>query len=198
MKVYSHTFLDLPHSVDAMTMAGLDVADDVLIVCNMTLPSIQNTIRAVETFHQLDYKKAKLKLIVNRYYDGDQISLREVSEHIQLPVFWVVPYDSPTAISAANSGQTLNDTDANSQASQSLLALAQQMAGIEVKKPKRKLFGFYLIIKPRNPSLIITINSLKILKQSFHLGDFPICRTTVESDSQLKKKILFTNFRKKN
>jgi pilus assembly protein CpaE len=104
----------------------------------MTLPAIQNTIRAVETLRELEYKKGKLKLIVNRYYDSDQISLREISEHVRLPIHWLVPYDSRVAISAANSGQTFESTDADSEAALSLLALAQHTAGVDIKNPTRR------------------------------------------------------------
>jgi len=137
-KVYEHVVLDLPHHFDAHTIATLDQADTTLLICDMTLPAIQNTIRAVQMFRELDYKKAKLKLVINRYYDSDQVSIQEVSEHVQIPVFWLIPYDSPLAISAANSGHTFTDVDAGSQAAQSMLALAQQIAGLDSTKPAKK------------------------------------------------------------
>jgi len=137
-KAYENVFLDLPHSLDGITIAALDVADQVAVVCDMTLPAIQNTIRAVETLKELEYKKGKLKLIVNRYYESDQISLREISEHVRLPIYWLVPYDSRVAISAANSGQTFDSTDAESEAALSILALAQHTAGVDVKNPAKR------------------------------------------------------------
>lgn len=137
-RAYEHVFLDLPNSMDGAAITALDMADQVMIVCDMTLPAIQNTIRVVETLRELDYKKGKLKLVINRYYESDQISLREVSEHVRLPIHWLVPYDSMVAISAANSGQTFDSTDPGSEASRSLAALAQHTSGVEVRSTGKK------------------------------------------------------------
>jgi pilus assembly protein CpaE len=142
-KVYDHVFLDLPRALDGLSLAGLDAADQVLLVCDMTLPAVQSVIAAVQTFTELEYKKSKLKLIINRYYDSDHISLREISEHIRLPVYWTVPYESSVAISAANSGQTIFDTDSESPLSESLSALAQEIAGVAIKKTPKKRLGLF-------------------------------------------------------
>ncbi len=142
-RIYERVFLDLPHSVDEIVVAALDAAERVLLICDMTLPAVQSTIRAVETFKELDYKKGKLKLVINRYYDSDQISLREISEHVQLPVFWTVPYDSQVAIRTANSGQTFDETQPDSQAACSLIALAQTIAGVEIKERPKKKFSLF-------------------------------------------------------
>ncbi len=143
-KVYDHVILDLPHSIDGLAITGMDLADQVLLVCDMGLPGIRNTIRAVKMFQELEYDKSKLKLVVNRYYSDSQITLQEMAEHVGLPIYWLVPYDSRAAIEATNSGQTLADVDRNSPAAQSLTALGQELAGVPVAKPPKKkaLFGW--------------------------------------------------------
>ncbi len=141
---FEHVLLDLSHGLDPLTLAGLDLADQVFLICDMMLPTIHNTKLIVDAFRELEFKKSKLKLIINRYYDSDQISLQEISEHLQLPIYWLVPYDSPVAIAAVNSGRSFDDVDEACGASQSLLALAREMAGVKSEeKPKRKfsLFG---------------------------------------------------------
>jgi len=135
--------LDLPHKLDDHTVACLDAADEIFLLCDMLVPTIRNTIHAMEVMRQLDYGKDKVKLIVNRYYDSEQISLAEVQEHIQLPVHWVVPYDSPAAITSANAGQTFDETDPSSEVSLSLMALAQHTAGLVVEQKKPTRFALF-------------------------------------------------------
>ncbi|KPK65594.1 MAG: hypothetical protein AMK73_02535 [Planctomycetes bacterium SM23_32] len=144
-KSYTHTVLDMPHSVDDCSLVGLDEADEIFLVCDMVLPAIRNTIQAVEVFHELEYKPDKLKLIINRFYDSDQVSLDEVVEHVKLPLFWLIPYDSQVVITSLNSGQMLEAADAESPAAHSLMALAQHTVGLAPSvrpKKKRGLFSW--------------------------------------------------------
>jgi len=141
--VFRHVILDLPHELDTMTFAGLDAADRVLLVCDMLLPTIYNTRRVTEVLKELEYKRNKLKLVINRYYDSDEISLQEISEHIQLPIYWVVPYDSMVTIAAANSGQTLDVVERGSEVSRSLIALAENLSGAEIQQSTKKKFALF-------------------------------------------------------
>jgi pilus assembly protein CpaE len=138
-KIYQHVVLDMPHLIDDCALVGLDVADDILLLCDMVLPSITNTKRALETFGQLEYRREKLKLVVNRFYKSDDISLDLISQHVQLPVYWLVPYASEPVIMSLNSGQTLEECSPGSPAALSLMALAQNVAGLKpTVKPKRR------------------------------------------------------------
>jgi len=144
-KSFQHVILDMPHLVDDSSVVGLDEADEIFLVCDMVLPSIRNTIHAIETFHELEYKDDKLKLIVNRFYDSDQVSLDEIARHVGLPIHWLIPYDSVAVISSLNAGQTVEVTDPNSHVSHSLMALARHTAGLAPKdrvKRKRGLFSW--------------------------------------------------------
>jgi pilus assembly protein CpaE len=143
-ELFAHVILDLSHDLDGLTLAGLDSADQVLILCDMMVPTIHNTKLAVDMFKELDSGKAKLRLIVNRYYESSRISLQQISDHVQLPIYWVVPYDSPVAITAVNTGHSFDQVDGDSEVAKSLLALAQDLAGVEGEaRPKKKfsLFG---------------------------------------------------------
>jgi len=138
-KTYNYVVLDMPHAVDDTSIVGLDEADEIFLVCDMLLPSVRNTIHAVEVFHELEYKPEKLKFIINRYYDSHQVSLDEIVDHVNLPLHWLVPYDSQVVITSLNSGQMLEVADADSPAARSLMALAQNTAGIPAtQRPKKK------------------------------------------------------------
>jgi len=144
-KTYSHVILDMPHAVDETSIVGLDEADEVLVLCDMLLPTIRHTIHALELFHELEYGAEKLKLVINRFYDNHQVSLDEIVEHVKLPVHWVIPYDSQVAMAALNAGQSFEATDGDSQATHSLIALAQYSAGLQPRprpKKKRGLFSW--------------------------------------------------------
>jgi len=142
-EVFAHVILDLPHTLDPLSMAGLDAADQVLLVCDMLVPTIQNTKRTAEVFRDLGLPNSKLKLVINRYYDSSDVSLQQISEHVQLPVYWVIPYDSPVAIASANSGRTFDEVDARCDLSRSMAMLAQELAGVQSKEKGKKKFALF-------------------------------------------------------
>jgi pilus assembly protein CpaE len=142
-ETYQHTILDVPHTIDDCSVVGLDEADEILLICDMVLPTIRNTIRALETFHELDYSSEKTKLVVNRFYDSDQVSLDEIVEHVDLPVHWLIPYGSEPVITSLNSGQSLDETDPDSSVAHSLMALAQHTAGVKPRVRPRKRRGLF-------------------------------------------------------
>jgi len=143
-QMFKFVFLDLPHAMDSWCLAGLDAADEVYLLCDMMLTTIHNTRRVSQMFRDLEFEKSKLKLVINRFYDSDQISLQEISQHMQLPIYWVIPNDSVLAINAVNSGRTFDEVDANSQLAQSVTALAMEIAGVQPgKKAGKKKFSLF-------------------------------------------------------
>jgi pilus assembly protein CpaE len=143
-KAFQHVILDMPHQIVDASIVGLDEADDILLVCDMVLPSVRLAIRALETFDELEYKRDRFHLVINRHYDSHQISLDEVVQHVKLPIYWLIPYDSQAAISSLNGGQTMDVACPDSEAAHSLVALAQHTAGIVPKaKSSRKRRGFF-------------------------------------------------------
>ena len=80
---------------------------------------------------------------MNRYYDSHQVSLDEIVRHVGLPVHWLIPYDSRAAITSLNSGQMIDAADPDSQAGHSLVALAQNTAGVVPKARAKKKRGLF-------------------------------------------------------
>jgi pilus assembly protein CpaE len=142
-KAYDYVVLDMPHVIDDCSIVGLDEADEVFLVCDMVLPSIRHAIHTLSIFHELEYKPEKLKLIINRFYDSDQVTLDEIVDHVKLPIHWLIPYDSRVVITSLNSGQMIDAADADSQAAHSLVALAQHTAGIAPRMQPRKKRGLF-------------------------------------------------------
>ena len=137
-RAFQITFLDLPSSLDDLLVVNLDACDEIILVSDMMLPTVRNTIRARELFKRLDYKKDKTKLVVNRYYDSDHISLQEIVQNVGLPIHWLVPYDSQVAIKAANAGKPIFEVAEDTDIARSLMDLARATAGLTVKTKRKK------------------------------------------------------------
>ncbi len=91
---YEYVVVDLPRQTDACTMAVLDQADLVLIVCQLSVLSIGNAKRYMDVLSDLGVPPERTEVVVNRH-DGSRglITVEDAQETIEKPVFAWVPND---------------------------------------------------------------------------------------------------------
>src|SRR5258705_3978000 len=74
--------LDLPHTFDPITVAALDLADDIMSVLTLDIPGIRATNRALKVFNRLGYPRTKVHLVVNRWSKNIDVQLQKVETHL--------------------------------------------------------------------------------------------------------------------
>lgn len=84
LAVSQHDFVlvDLPRSLDPLTIAALDRAWRIYPVIQPTLPDLRNAARLLQAFRALGYPEDRFELIVNRYDKTGEISLEEIRRSI--------------------------------------------------------------------------------------------------------------------
>jgi pilus assembly protein CpaE len=84
----------------------------------------------------------KIHVIVNRHLKKNEVSLKDASESLKQDLFWVVPNDYATSMSAINQGKTLLEQFPKSPLSKSFRGLAETFSGgqKESKKSRKWLF----------------------------------------------------------
>lgn len=140
---FAFTLIDLPHHVDGLTIPVLDQCDEVLLVCDLLFPTIRNTQKVLDIFYSLEYKKEKIKLVLNAYYKNDKVSLRDINNALKLPVYWLIPYDSLLARESIDAGVTVASINPASDLAESLMTLAQHMCGVKVQLRQKKKFSLF-------------------------------------------------------
>ncbi|BDG01207.1 AAA family ATPase [Anaeromyxobacter oryzae] len=103
---YRAIVLDGLRSFDEVSVAALDAADEIMLVVTQEVPAVRDARRCVDLLRRLGADD-KLKLIVNRFQKGLQITPAVVSETVGLPIAATVPNDYPAVIRAVNRGQLL-------------------------------------------------------------------------------------------
>lgn len=104
---YESIVLDLPHTFDPVTVAALDLADDILLVMTMDIPGIRSTKRALKVFERLGYPRGKIRVVVNRWSKNIDVELQKVEAHLDEQLIGFVPNDYPSVIESINLGQPL-------------------------------------------------------------------------------------------
>lgn len=101
---YHYLVLDLPHDFSATTLAGLDHADEILLLLAPELASVHATACALDVFDTLKYPRQIVRLVLNWTFERRGLARREIEEALQRPIDVVLPFVADTFVMAINRG----------------------------------------------------------------------------------------------
>lgn len=146
---HTHLILDLSKALVPTDLAGLRLADRILLVGQLELGSLRNIVRIFMALSTVDDLSDRVQVIMNRvgsdYAEGD-ISLKKAEETIGKPIFWQIPNDSKPMLSSRLNGVPLLTHAPRSKAQQAINGLAQTLSGkadaaLQSPKPNASFFA---------------------------------------------------------
>ena len=104
---YDYVIMDTPKSFHPVSIGVLEEADEIYLVTTPTLPALRNLVRSLPLIRQFtsSQKNAQIRLVVNRYEPGELISLKEIEETTELPVFHTIRNDYEAVMGGINEGR---------------------------------------------------------------------------------------------
>jgi len=139
---YDLIVLDLQHTLDPVTVAALDYADDVLLVLTLDIPGIRSAKRALKIFERIGFPRGKVHIIINRWSKQIEVELKKVELHLGGPAVGLIPNDYRKVMDSINLGQPLVQTDPASRIATEIKRLATVFSGRGVppsEQPRRGL-----------------------------------------------------------
>lgn len=127
-QAFSYIIVDTSANFDGKTITALDHSDLILLISIVNLPAIRNCQRCLELFERLGYEKAKTKIILNRYMENDEIKIEDVEDVLGKKVYWKIPNNYFTIMSAINKGIPVGLINADSNISKSYRELAAMLS----------------------------------------------------------------------
>jgi pilus assembly protein CpaE len=102
--MFDWVIVDLGRHIDERSMELLDLADDVLMVTALDVPTIRNTRRYLDLLERLEVPRNRIRLVVNRQQDGGRLTVRDVENTVGMGVFWSLPNEYRPMSAAIDSG----------------------------------------------------------------------------------------------
>ena len=96
--------LDLSRTWNETTVRALDLADLVLLVTMMDVPTLHHTRQHVDLLERLGHSGRRIRLIANRYSSNDPVTDRDVAEFLDREPDFRIPNDYPTTLASVNRG----------------------------------------------------------------------------------------------
>lgn len=147
--VFSYIIIDTTASFDSKTITALDNSDLVLLISIINLPSVRNCQRCFDLFKRLGYTKDKIKIIVNRYMENDEIKVEDVEDVLGHPVYFKIPNNYFTIINAINKGLPVCEINPHSNIAKSFKELAALLSDnftyTNTQKPQKREKSFNLL-----------------------------------------------------
>lgn len=127
-QAFSYIVVDASANFDGKTITALDNSDLILLITIVNLPAIRNCQRCLDLFERLGYEKEKTKIILNRYMENDEIKVEDVEDVLGRKIYWKVPNNYFTIMSAINKGIPVGLINSDSNISQSYRELAAMLS----------------------------------------------------------------------
>jgi pilus assembly protein CpaE len=114
--------------INQATLRSIEMSDQILLISLLSLPCLSNTNKILQSFENLDLSvEQRLRLVINRYLKKNEISLEDAKDTIKQTIFWTIPNDYKTTMSAINSGKALIETAPKEVVAKSFYGLADQL-----------------------------------------------------------------------
>ncbi len=152
-QAFSYIVVDASATFDGKTITALDQSDLILLITIVNLPAIRNCQRCLDLFERLGYEKEKTKIVLNRYMENEEIKVEDVEEVLGKKVYWKIPNNYFTIMSAINKGIPVGLVNPDSNIAHSYRELAAMLSDniykqdFGKKKDRKTFFNFTSLFK---------------------------------------------------
>ena len=110
-KVFPYIIVDMSANIDPNSLKILDLSDWILFTSIVNIPAIRNAQRCLNLFRSRRYPEGKVKIVINRYMENDEIILEDIENTLGQKVYWKVPNNYFTIMDAINKGETIAEVN---------------------------------------------------------------------------------------
>ena len=127
-KEFSYIIVDMSSNIDENSLKILDCSDWIMFTTIVNIPAIRNAQRCLNLFHSRRYPKDKVKIVVNRYMDNDEIKIDDIENTLAQKVYWKIPNNYFTIMEAINKGIEISEVNPSSNISNSFRDFASKVS----------------------------------------------------------------------
>lgn len=142
--------VDAPHTFDEVTLEIFDRSSTILVLVELSVPSLRAARRALNVFDRLHYTAVpgRVQLVVNRYSGGREfITLEQLRDTLQVHPFATIENDYRRVFASVNAGRPICLDDPDTAAARHITRLAAKLlnretpAKPEERPARRGIFG---------------------------------------------------------
>lgn len=137
--MFDFVIVDAGQLLNDTALKVLEISDKVFLVAVQSLPCLAKTNKILRTFRDLGYPTpSKVHIVLNRYVKNANIDKEDVEKSLEREIYWSLPNDYLTTISAINKGQPLTKMAPKKEITRSFWDQAEILAGPPEEGEKKK------------------------------------------------------------
>jgi len=142
-RTFDFTIVDGGQSLDGPGLKAIEMADRVFLITLLSLPCLRNTNNLLKSLASVGVAQTdQVRLVINRFMKKSDITIKEAEESVQNKIFWSIPNDYKTTMSAINRGKPLYEISPRADITKNLEGLADSLLqGGRVVEKKGWFFG---------------------------------------------------------
>lgn len=113
-KVFPFIIVDMSSNIDGNSLKMLDLSDIILFTTIVNIPAIRNSQRCLNLFKSRRYPAGKVKIVLNRYMDNDEIKVEDIENTLGEKIYWKIPNNYFSIMEAINKGITAGEVSSES------------------------------------------------------------------------------------
>lgn len=125
--IFDYLIIDVSSLVNEINISILNNSDLILLMCLANMSSIRNCQKCCELFDKIGYDSDKIKLVINRYIENQEITLKDIENSLGKPVFDTIPNNYLTLIDSINLGRSVGEVNPQSNIAKAYSRLAQEV-----------------------------------------------------------------------
>lgn len=129
--VFSFVIVDFSSEINELNVSILKKMDLILLMALENLSSLKNIQKCCEIFNQIELRKEKRRLIINRHMENSQIKIQDIEQMLNMQVFHKFPNNYLVLADSINVGRTVEQTNPQSNIAKSYKQLAQEITKID-------------------------------------------------------------------
>jgi pilus assembly protein CpaE len=145
LSIYSHVLVDAGHHLDEISIKALELADQVILVADQSVPALSNTRKLLEIFELLGLGDLDPEIWLNSWDKHGDLSLEDVAKFLGRLVKGTVPFFASEVKTSINEGIPLAKSLPNLSICQELRELAGHFsAGPEMHQKRQSRWNNWL------------------------------------------------------
>ena len=141
-RMFDFVVIDGGQSINESSLKAVEMSDNLLLISLLSLTCMSNAGKLLKSLNSLGHlPKENIRVVINRYLKNSDISLSDAENAVKQKIFWAIPNDYKTTMSAINQGKTLSEITAKSPVASNFRDMARSLAHEEEKREKKR-WGF--------------------------------------------------------
>jgi pilus assembly protein CpaE len=121
--------LDVSRSWNEASIRALDLADLILLVVLLDVPTLNHARQHLELLKRLGHSESKIRLVANRFSKDDSVTHRDFEQFLGKVPDARLPNDYPTTLVSVNQGKLVGEVAGRSGLHQAFVKLAKETYG---------------------------------------------------------------------